>query len=231
MRSLPHLQVSSQIKGSDLVEILSSCLVTLERYDDEPFLRRLSEARFKWSRKAAWAARSSNNDASPVVAVHDIFPSNCTRKAYYYYNKERVLEEGARRLQEPVTPSIIKGLAVEAAPARMLFPASGDAGSQKIERHKRYERNGIVCRVDLAADSNTIIEVRDTSVGRRLVPADIQFKGYLMQVLYYLLVSGKEEAILVINYSSKELLWHHNDSEGRSWLYRSANAKGPGIEC
>jgi hypothetical protein len=41
----------------------------------------------------------------------------------------------------------------------------------------------------------------------------------------------QEEAILVINYSSKELVWHHNDCDGRSWFYRPANAKGPNIEC
>jgi hypothetical protein len=157
------------------------------------------------------------------------------RKAYYYYNKERVPEEGARRLQQSITPPIIRGLAVEAALARMLFPpaSGGDSASQKIERHKRFERDGTVCRVDLAAaDSDTIIEVKDTSVGRRLVPADIHFKGYLMQVLYYMVIAEKEEALLLINYSSRELVWHHNDSDGRSWFYRPpANAKGPGIEC
>ena len=52
-----------------------------------------------------------------------------------------------------------------------------------------------------------------------------------MQVLYYMVIAEKEEALLLINYSSKGLVWHHNDSDGRSWFYRPANAKGPGIEC
>jgi hypothetical protein len=33
-------------------------------------------------------------------------------------------------------------------------------------------------------------------------------------------IAEKEKAILVINYSSKELIWHHNDNDGRSWFYR-----------
>jgi hypothetical protein len=68
-------------------------------------------------------------------------------------------------------------------------------------------------------------------VGRRLVPEDIQFKGYLMQVLYYMVIAEKEEALILINYISKELIWHHNDSDGRSWFHRPANGKGAGIEC
>ena len=49
---------------------------------------------------------------------------------------------------------------------------------------------------------------------------------YLAQVLYYMAIAEKEEeAILVINYSSKELIWHHNDNDGCSWFYRLANAK------
>ena len=76
-----------------------------------------------------------------------------------------------------------------------------------------------------------IIEIKDTSVGRRLVPEDIQFKGYVMQVLYYMVIADKEEALLLINYSSRELVWHHNDLQGRSWFYRPANARGAGIEC
>jgi hypothetical protein len=52
-----------------------------------------------------------------------------------------------------------------------------------------------------------------------------------MQVLYYLVISGKEDEILVVNYSRKELIWHHYDCDGRRWFYRPADAKRVGIEC
>jgi hypothetical protein len=52
-----------------------------------------------------------------------------------------------------------------------------------------------------------------------------------MLVLYHMVIADIEEAMILINYSSRKLIWYHNDSEGRCWFYRQANAKGPGIEC
>jgi hypothetical protein len=129
------------------------------------------------------------------------------RRAYYRKKVEREVAEH----KEPVMPYLIRERAVEAAIARMLF---GNATT--MERHKRYvKRRIIACYADLS-DSKRIIEIKDKNTGRTLVPEDIQFRGFLMQVLYYLDISGKEVAILVINYSSKdrssvdyakELLW------------------------
>jgi hypothetical protein len=76
-------------------------------------------------------------------------------------------------------PYFIRGRAVEAAIARMLF---GNATT--MERHKRYEKQRIIaCYADLS-DSKRIIEIKDKNTGRTLVPEDIQFRGFLMQVLY-----------------------------------------------
>jgi hypothetical protein len=52
-----------------------------------------------------------------------------------------------------------------------------------------------------------------------------------MQVLYYMVIADRQEAILLINYSSEELIWDHNDRNGRRWFYRPANAKSAGAEC
>ena len=84
-----------------------------------------------------------------------------------------------------------------------------------MERHKRYEKQRIACYADLS-NSKRIIEIKDKNTDRGLFPEDIQFKRYLMQVLYYMVIAEREEALLLINYSSKELVWHHNDSDGRS---------------
>ena len=184
-------------------------MVIIKRYDE--FLKNLANG-LKQKRSKV-AAR-----ANATVGVFDILPTNCMRKAYY---ATKLVDTAP---SEPTMP-YMRGRAIESAIARLLL---ADAGAL-LERHKRHEKAGIVCYTDLS-DSNTIIEIKDTSVGRRLIPQDIQFKGYLMQVLYYMVIADKEEAILVINYSSKELIWHHNDSDGRSWFYRPANARAAGVE-
>jgi hypothetical protein len=119
------------------------------------------------------------------------------RRAYYRKKLEREVAEP----KEPVMPPyLIRGRAVEAAIARMLF---GNAITMERHKRKRYEKRRIACYADLS-DSKRIIEIKDKDTGRTLVPEDIQFRGFLMQVLYYLVISGKEVAILVINYSSKD---------------------------
>jgi hypothetical protein len=76
----------------------------------------------------------------------------------------------------PIVPYIIRGKAVESAIARILF---AHTGTTALERHKRYEKAGIVCHTDLS-DLKRMIEIKDTNTGRRLVPQDIHFKWYLM---------------------------------------------------
>jgi hypothetical protein len=191
--------------------ILSSCLVTIKRYDEFP---KRSVEGLKQSRSKTNAAR-----ANTTVGVFNILPTNCMRKAFYREKLDTDLPA------EPTMP-YVRGRAVEAAISWLLF---GNAGAP-MQRHKRHEKDGIVCYTDIS-DSDTIVEIKDTSAGRRLTPDDIQFKGYLMQVLYYMVIAEKEEALILINYSSRELIWHHNDSDGRSWFYRPANAKCAGIEC
>jgi hypothetical protein len=66
--------------------------------------------------------------------------------------------------------------------------------------------------------------------GKQLDFYDNQFKGYLMHLLYYMVLTEKEKRILAINYSNKELVWHHKDELGYSWFYRPPNAKPAGIE-
>jgi hypothetical protein len=71
----------------------------------------------------------------------------------------------------------IRGRALECAISRHLLARDPD-----LELHKRYEKGGVLCYTDLS-NSRTIIEIKDTIVGRRLTPEHSQFKGYLMQGL------------------------------------------------
>jgi hypothetical protein len=74
-----------------------------------------------------------------------------------------------------------------------------------------------------------LIEIKDTTRGRRLVYQDRQFKGYLIQLLYNMIVAQREHGILVIHYSVKEQVWRRPDSEG-VWFVRPPDAKAVGIE-
>jgi hypothetical protein len=77
-----------------------------------------------------------------------------------------------------------------------------------------------------------LIEKKDTSSGKRLMLSDSQFRGYLVQLLYYLVLAQKEKkGHLVINYSMRDQIWDHKDADGRSWFYRPANPKKPGLKC
>jgi hypothetical protein len=82
------------------------------------------------------------------------------RRAYY----RKKLEREAAEPKEPVMPYLIRGRAVEAAIAGMLF---GNATT--MERHKRYEKRRIACYADLS-DSKRIIEIKDKNTGRTLCP-------------------------------------------------------------
>jgi hypothetical protein len=176
-------------------------LVKVKRINDA-FLYRILEIPLQAPNKNSAAARGNDT----TIGVYDILPSSCMRRAYY----RKKLEREVAQPKEPVMPYLIRGRAVEAAIARMFF---GNATT--MDRHKRYEKRRIACYADLS-DSKRIIEIKDKNTDRRLFPEDIQFKRYLMQVLYYMVIAEREEALLLINYSSKELVWHHNDSDGRS---------------
>jgi hypothetical protein len=189
-------------------------LVTIKRCGGEFLKPSLGKIPSQTLSKTTATARG--DDDTTIVGVYDILLSNCMRRAYY---RKKL---GVAEPTQSVMPYIIRGRAIELSIARTLF------ANATMERNRRYEKRGIVCYTDL---SDLKRMIKDTSTGRQLVPQDTQFKGYLMLVLYHMVIADIEEAMILINYSSRELIWHHNDSEGRCWFYRQANAKGPGIEC
>lgn len=123
-------------------------------------LRQLGEG-LKQTRSKA--SRFKDHD-SGTVGVYDILPTNCLRKAFYGQTLE------CPEPPEPLMP-YIRGKAVENAISRSLL-----ANDAALERHKRFEKAGIVCFTDISG-SDRIIEIKDTSVGRRLAPEDIHSGG------------------------------------------------------
>lgn len=99
---------------------------------NDAFLYRILEIPSQAPNKNSAAARGNDT----TIGVYDILPSSCMRRAYYRKKLEREVAEP----KEPVMPYLIRGRAVEAAIARMLF---GNATT--MERHKRYEKRRIAC--------------------------------------------------------------------------------------
>ena len=169
-------------------------------------------------REQRHARRSSSyaiNHNDERVSVYEILPSNCLRKSYY-----------ARKRAEPATETAetifyyVKGKATE----NIITRLANLGITQQV-----HEKEGIIGITDIIDDIK-VIEIKDTTTGKRLDFYDNQFKGYLMHLLYYMVLTEKEEGILAINYSNKELVWHHKDEQGYSWFYRPPNAKPAGIE-
>jgi hypothetical protein len=135
-------------------------------------------------------ARSSSyaiNHNDEGVSVYEILPSNCLRKAYY-----------ARKRAEPATETAetifyyVKGKATENTTTRLANLGM----TQQV-----HEKEGIVGITDII-DNIKVIEIKDTTSGKRLDFYDNQFKGYLMHLLYYMVLTEKEKGILAINYSN-----------------------------
>jgi hypothetical protein len=105
-------------------------LVKVKRINDA-FLYRILEIPLQAPNKNNAAARGNDT----TIGVCDILPSSCMRRAYYRKKLEREVAEP----KEPIMPYLIRGRAVEAAIARMLF---GNATT--MDRHKRYEKRRII---------------------------------------------------------------------------------------
>ena len=101
----------------------------------------------------------------------------------------------------------------------------------------KIESDGIIARPDIlkinpntSPDSFLVVGLKDNAtLGKRLEPSDPIFKGYLHQLLYYLVLTGIENGILCIKYSVSELIWYQRDGEGDHYL-KPFGGKGPGIE-
>lgn len=97
--------------------------------------------------------------------------------------------------------------------------------------------NGIIARPDIlqnneaiSPDNFLVVELKDNAtLGKRLEPSDSIFKGYLHQLLYYLVLADVPNGILCIKYSVPELIWYERDNDGDHYL-KPLNGKKPGIE-
>src|SRR6476661_3141693 len=162
--------------------------------------------------KARYEKRRRNVEDN--VHVSDILPSTCIRKQYFsrkYPELDGISNESVQHF--------LRGESSEAA-----ITSLANMGVSQMD----LEMDGLIAHPDIM-NEDQIVELKDTLSNKRLSLDDNQFKSYLRQLLYYLVITGIEKGILSIRYNSKEFRWIRSDSEG-DYYFKPRNGKEPGIE-
>jgi hypothetical protein len=150
-----------------------------------------------------------------VVHVSDIIPTTCIRRQYY----GRKFPDMAPLNHESVH-HYVRGEASE-----FVITKLAGLGVSQVE----LNMDGIIAHPDIMSD-NLVVELKDTTKGKRFDFYDSTFRSYLRQLLYYMTITGIENGIISIRYNVKELRWIRRDAEGNDYFIRPANAKDVGIE-
>jgi hypothetical protein len=158
--------------------------------------------------------RKKERIGNAPIHVSDILASTCIRKQYY----SRVFPE-KNPIADESLHHFIRGEASEFAISQLA-----DIGISQAD----LEFEGLIAHPDIMSQ-NQIVELKDTVNGKRLDITDATFRSYLRQLLYYLVITGIENGILSIRYSTKEFRWNKSDENGDHYL-RPKDAKNPGIE-
>jgi CRISPR/Cas system-associated exonuclease Cas4 (RecB family) len=149
------------------------------------------------------------------VHVSDILPSTCIRKQYFGRKNPELDEISSESVQH-----FIRGESSEAA-----ITSLADMGISQMD----LEMDGLIAHPDIM-NQDQIVELKDTLSNKRLGIYDHQFKSYLRQLLYYLVITGIEKGIISIRYNNRELRWIKTDSDGNDYFVRPKNSRAPEIE-
>lgn len=158
--------------------------------------------------------KKQNRIGNAPIHVSDILPSTCIRKQYY----SRLVTDNDI-INEDSLYHFIRGESSEFAITRM-------ANMGIAQADLNFE--GLVAHPDIMTDDQ-IVELKDTTSGKRLDLTDQQFQSYLRQLLYYLVITGIEKGIISIRYSIGELRWIKSDENGEHYIMPK-NSRNPGIE-
>jgi CRISPR/Cas system-associated exonuclease Cas4 (RecB family) len=149
------------------------------------------------------------------VHVSDILPSTCIRKQYFGRKNPELDEISNESVQH-----FIRGESSEAA-----ITSLADMGVSQMD----LEMDGLIAHPDIM-NQDQIVELKDTLSNKRLGIYDHQFKSYVRQILYYLVITGIEKGIISIRYNNRELKWIKTDSDGNDYFIRPKNSRAPEIE-
>ena len=159
---------------------------------------------------------SHRRNIDDKIHVSDILWGSCLRKAYY----ARVIED--YEFTDDDIDNFVRGESSE-----HVLVDLADIG---IGQHELFFEDDLIARPDLLSVSpsdsneqqqqrqqpkNLIVEFKDTKSFERLTPENPKFKGYLRQLLYYLIISGFDAGVLCIRYASnRKLQWIKRDEKG-----------------
>jgi hypothetical protein len=169
-------------------------------------------------RNLAEKYRRKRRMVSERVHVSDVLPSSCLRRQYY----GRIMPEEDQEtiIDDSQVHAFVRGEASE-----HIITALANIGAAQIP----IEMDGIVAHPDIMVNDKLIIELKNTA-GNRLTLDDTTFQGYVLQLLYYMVMTKIEKGILAIRYEIKDLQWIGRDSQGDHYV-RSLDAKPPDMEC
>lgn len=168
--------------------------------------------------KARYDNRKTDRIGLAPIHVSDILPSSCLRKQYYsrtYPDEDPITDESIHHF--------VRGESSEFAITQLarIGVAQAELRMDEIVAHPDI--------MDNANGNKVIIELKDTTSGKRLDINDYTFRSYLRQLLYYLIMTGIEKGVLSIRYNIRELRLLKKDESGE-YFFRPNNSKNPGIE-
>ena len=155
---------------------------------------------------------SHRRNIDDKIHVSDILWGSCLRKAYY----ARVIKD--YEFTDDDIDNFVRGESSE-----HVLVDLADIG---VGQHELFFEDDLIARPDLLSISpsdsnerqqqkNLIVEFKDTKSFERLTPENPKFKGYLRQLLYYLIISGFDAGVLCIRYASnRKLQWIKRDEKG-----------------
>ena len=168
--------------------------------------------------RARYDNRKTDRIGLAPIHVSDILPSSCLRKQYYsrtYPDEDPITNESIHHF--------VRGESSEFAITQLarIGVAQAELRMDEIVAHPDI--------MDNANGNKVIIELKDTTSGKRLDINDYTFRSYLRQLLYYLIMTGIEKGVLSIRYNIRELRLLKKDESGE-YFFRPNNSKNPGIE-
>lgn len=139
-----------------------------------------------------------------VIHVSDILPPPyCIRRAYYgrRFPELNIIDEISAN-------HFLRGQASEYALTRLA-----KAGISQLD----VKFGSVKGHPDIASEE-IIFELKDTTSSERMDIKDDQFKSYLRQLIYYMVMTDREKGIICITYNTGEYIYQRRTMEGELYL-------------
>lgn len=155
-----------------------------------------------------------------IIHVSDIIlESSCLRKSYYSRKLENVNDVAKEQAL-----NFLRGESSEKVLSELL-----DLGVKQAT----LQLNGLLAHPDIMKrnndESDLIVELKDSNSFTRFTPSHLTFKGYMRQLIYYMVMSGIEKGLLVIKYNLSEMEYLQRQDAGDIYC-RLRNGAKPSIE-